>query len=342
MTTLPSTLSTLAGALAAAALIAGTAVAAVPMTEVEPATLTRGADVAVPYIENRTTFVDGDLEVPLGGTWATLLGRSGADHLVGVRGKGDRVVTVRRVSPSGAVSDVVAVRRSTDVQLSQNGRRLVVVGHGNGRTAPVTVRSAITGAKQKTRRFAFPEVRGMRGAKVLVSSWDSGTSWWDTRKDTVTRLTARPAGFVDIGNNMLASYTDEPYEGGCTVLSTLSDPGTTLWKSCQERIDAISPDGSRIVTVHLLSDGIGSNEVRVRSVAGTELARYRTRLFFGAIRWEGETTLLVETAGKKTALVRCALTACENATDPVPTKAPRRAQNMTVDMRADSTKPTLS
>ena len=129
----------------------------------------------------------------------------------------------------------------------------------------------------------------MDGPRVLLSSWAkgrrSGVRSWDTTTGTVTRITRRPANIVDIGNDLLASYTKDPYLDGCVVLTTLSDPKTRLWKSCTERIDAISPDGDRMATVHILSDGIGPGEVWEREIDGTLLGDYTTG-WFGRIGFE--------------------------------------------------------
>ena len=166
----------------------------------------------------------------------------------------------------------------------------------------------------------------MDGPRVLLSTWakgDSGVRSWDTTTGTVTSITRRPANIVDIGNDLLASYTKDPYLDGCVVLTKLSDPTTRLWKSCTERIDAISPDGDRMATVHILSDGIGPGEVWERELDGTLLGDYTTG-WFGRIGFENDTDLLLQINGDTQAsTARCSEGACENATDPVAVQEPR-------------------
>jgi hypothetical protein len=88
-------------------------------------------------------------------------------------------------------------------------------------------------------------------------------------------------------------------------------------------VDAFSPDGSQILTVHILSDGIGPRSVAHREIDGTRLATYESTGWFTTLGWESPSTLLLETHGRRrTATVRCTLSDCENATDPVRTDPP--------------------
>jgi hypothetical protein len=111
--------------------------------------------------------------------------------------------------------------------------------------------------------------------------------------------------------------------GGCVRLTRLTSPTVTLWKSCRERIVAFSPNGERMATVHILSDGIGPNEVREREIDGTLLGDYSTG-WFGTITFETSTNLLLDVNGDTlSATVRCSEGDCENATDPMAVKQPR-------------------
>ena len=105
-------------------------------------------------------------------------------------------------------------------------------------------------------------------------------------------------------------------------LVRLSDVDTTVWRSCKERVAAISPDGTQMLTFHILTDGLGPGEISLREIDGNRLATYATNWFSGW-EWESPGTLLLDVNGRrKLATVRCALAACENATDPVKVPAP--------------------
>ena len=153
---------------------------------------------------------------------------------------------------------------------------------------------------------------------MLMSTYERGTLLVEHPLRPHQPLTRRFAGIADLGHDLLATYTEDPYLDGCTVLSRLSRPGRTLWTSCRERVESFDPDGTGIATVHILSDGVGPGRVSVRAVRGTLQARYDAEQWFGAIRWEDADTVLLDTNGTQYATVRCTLAACENATDPEP------------------------
>lgn len=307
-------------------LVAIPALAAAPVTHADPAKLERGEDLSAAHLEG-STFVDGDVRVDLGGRYSWLLGVSGDDHLVAVSGKRLRV---RRIDPQGDVTTVLRTRRAASVHLSTNGRKLVVAGMTSGKVQPQAVHSARSGTRLASRTFAhYPTTLGMKGARVFYTTWERGTFVWNSRTDKIRRITRRPAGEIDLGHDLLASYTGDPYEGGCMKLTALRDPSDRVWTSCSERVESFSPDGERIATVALLSDGLGPNQVVVRTVEGAELATYRTTGWFGTIDWEDDDTLMLESHGtKESAWVRCDLAHCENASDPEATVFPRisRAQ----------------
>src|SRR5690606_9372686 len=140
--------------------------------------------------------------------------------------------------------------------------------------------------------------------------------------DRVRTLTRRWGYRADLSADRLASYTKDPYLGGCTRITRVTRPRRTLWRSCRERVDTFSPDGRRMATIHILADGLGPNEVWQRKVRGRLLARYTTS-WFGLLRWEGPRILLLDVNGRsKAATVRCRIARCENATDPVPVTHP--------------------
>jgi hypothetical protein len=114
----------------------------------------------------------------------------------------------------------------------------------------------------------------------------------------------------------VATYTRDPYRNGCTVVTSLSDPGTRLWRSCDERVATFSPDGRRMTTISLLADGLGPAELWLRRAGGRLLVHYSTPGWFGAQRWETDRALLLDTVGaRKQAVVRCEGADCERASD---------------------------
>lgn len=317
--------------IAATAALVGTATtaptqAAAPV-ELQPEDLTRGSDIAVAHIEDGD-FVLGDRTVDVGGGRAYLLGKSGKAWLVGTSDEaGGGKFRIVRVKPDDTTTVIKRGISFFELELSENGRYFVHAGRGTRKALPIRVFSSRTGDLKTEMDFAnYPEVIGMDGPRVLLSTWtkgDTGIKSWDTTTDTVTKLSRRPANLVDIGNDLLASYTKDPYRDGCMVITRLSDPSTRLWRSCTERVAAFSPDGDRIATVHILSDGIGPGEVWERELDGTLLGDYSTN-WFGRIAFEDDTDLLLDVNGDtQSATVRCREGVCENATDPVAVQQPR-------------------
>ncbi|PUA80690.1 hypothetical protein [Nocardioides currus] len=300
--------------------------AAAPV-DLQPEDLSRGADVAVAHID-AGDFVLGDRRVDVGGSRAYVLGRAGKAWLVGTSdangGGRFRIVRVQADDTTKVIKRGISF---FELKLSDNGRYFVHVGRGTRKSVPIRVFSSRTGKLKTEQSFAnFPSVMGMGGSRVVLSTWttgDTGTKSWDTTTGEVTTLTRRPANLVDIGNDLLASYTKDPYQGGCMVLSTLSDPTKRLWKSCSDRVEAFSPDGRRMATIGILSDGIGPSVVQEREIDGSTLATYSTG-WFGRVQFEDDADLLLEVNGDtQAATVRCNEGACENATDPVAVQQPR-------------------
>lgn len=325
-----------AAAITATATLFGTALmvpaqAAAPV-DLQPQDLTRGADIAVPHIEDGD-FVDGDNIVDVGGARAYLLGKSGRAWLVGTSDKSGsgkyRIVRVRADDTTKVIKRGLSF---FELELSQNGRYFVHPGRGNRKTRPIRVFSSRTGDLKTEKDFAnYPTVLGMDGPRVLLSTWttgDTAITSWDTTNGTTTKISKRPANLIDIRNDLLASYTKDPYDGGCMVVSRLSNPKTRVWKSCTERVAAFSPDGKRMATIGILSDGIGPSVVQERSIDGSLLSSYKTG-WFGRIAFESNTDLLLDVNGDtRSSTVRCSEGTCENATDPVAVQSPRLARSL--------------
>lgn len=298
----------LAAAAVSALALAVPAQAAAP-TNIQPTKLPRGDDVRIAHLEGHTV-VDGDRRVPVKGGSPYLLGESGDGYVLLVRGKKEyRVV---RVAPGRAQKKLVG-DTSTQVVLAGDGRTFAVTT--SAQVTAVDVRSARTGRLVGTGDFAgYPRVLDLDGDHVVVGSFSKRAVDYNWRTGTSRKLTRKPAYAADLEHDLLAYFTKDPYNGGCSVVTTLSTPRRTVWRSCRERVEAFSPDGARIATVPKLTDGPGSGSVGERTVDGDLLGRYTVDGWFNAIAWESDTDLLMEANGpRKAATVRCSAGTCERA-----------------------------
>jgi len=279
-----------------------------------PAQLERGADVSVPHVEGRT-IVDGDRRIKVPGAHVALLGWTDRAYIVVSSTKGYGRHTTLRVRHDGTRKAILKGRVGPwSLTLSDNGEYLIVVDDGRAPKATgVTVRSARNGALVARRSFkGSASVLDMHQGRVVLGAWGPNrTWWWNVRNDHTKRINRRVGYAADISGNRLATYSKDPYNGGCTILTNLT--GRRIWRSCDERVSAFSPQGRRMATVHILSDGLGPTQVWARRGDGQLEASYTAR-WFGDIYWESETALLLETHGRRqVTTARCVATACERA-----------------------------
>jgi len=317
------TLAVVATSALAATLVASPA-SAVPTQTLNPSKLPRGADVAIPHVEGKTV-VDGAVRIAVNAANVALLGKSGTAYIVGTsdkNGEGGRVI---RLEANGATTDLGAVSVYETV-LSGDGQT-VVSSRSAGKKTVVKARSATTGVAIAKKSFAgYPTVLDAQGTKVIVGGFDNdGTRLWDTATGTITAVSRRAGYRADLSLNLLASFTKDPYDGGCTVLSSITKPGKRLWQSCDHAIVAFSTDGSHLALADILSDGLGPTGVTVRTAAGTSVGSYTVKNgWFGQLEFESPDVLLLETSGPhKTATVRCKGAVCERASEL--TKTPQYA-----------------
>jgi hypothetical protein len=318
-----SALAVLATALVLGTALAAPAQASVPTVELQPQKLNRGADIAIPHIEDGD-FVDGTRRVELPGTIARVIGRSGDAWLVGTnnvdRNRNRRVV---RVEADGSVVDVLRDIDTSTVILSADGSTLAwQASVSQGRKVITYAASAadgtVLGSRGPSRWVSLLDVDATR---VVLSGGDRVFQWKPVSGRSRT-IVKKSGGMASIEHDLLSIYTKDPYLGGCTKLVGLSDAHETVWRSCRERVAGFSPDGTRMLTFHILTDGLGPGEIHLREVDGTRLATYTTGWFSGW-EWESPTAVLLDVNGsRKSATVRCTLGACENATDPVRVQAP--------------------
>lgn len=314
---------TTAAALTAAVALAAPAAAA-PGTDLQPQRLDRGPDVALAHVEDGT-FVDGTRRVALPGNAGEVLGASGDAWVVSTwreNAVGERLrARVVRLEADGSIRTLARGAEAYAPVLAEDGSRLVTTS-GPSRRATVTVRSAADGTEVASRRFTgYPEVVTADARRVLVDTTARLADWRPAR-DRVRTLTTRLTGLASIEHDLLETYSRDPYLGGCTRLVRLSAPDAVEWRSCRDRVAALSPDGEEMLTFGILTDGLGPGEITLRSTTGVRKASWRTG-WFGDWRWESPGTVLLGVNGRRlAATVRCTVDACENATDPVPTEAP--------------------
>jgi hypothetical protein len=318
-------LGVLTAALTTAASLALPAQAAAPSVDLQPQRLARGADIAIPHIDDGD-LVDGSRRVELPGTDAVLLGDSGDAWVVSAwrtTSVGEtRARRIVRIEPDGSLRELLRPADAHATVLSEDGSRLVAVPEPGRRTSPVRVWSATDGSEIASRTFhRYPEVVAADGRRVLLRT-TGRLLWWRVGRDSVRTVTRDLSGTASIEHDLVSVYTKDPYLGGCTRLVRLSDLGETVWRSCADRIAAFSPDGTQMITFDILTDGLGPGELHLREVDGTRLATYTTSWFSGW-EWESPDTVLLDVNGRrKFATVRCTLAACEDATDPVKVQMP--------------------
>ena len=303
------------GTIGAAALPAPAAHAASTVT-VRPEGVARGAEVSGAHLASLAsrTILDGDVRVSVRGDYVDLLGESAGRYVVLVQRDG--AWSTLRVGPGGTERVLARGTTPDDVVLASDGGLLAVTRSQTSSRTKIDVLRVRDGVRYTQRAFSkSPRVLDILGDQAVVGGPDSGTIAWDLGAASVKRITARFGYRADLGANRLATFDADPYSGGCTIVTSIARPSTRLWRSCQERVDAFSPDGKRLATVDKLSDGLGPVRVSTRSTRGSLLTTYRSSGHFGLVRWESEKALLLATFGpKKAAVVRCTGSTCVRAT----------------------------
>ncbi|HEX6148195.1 hypothetical protein [Nocardioides sp.] len=283
------------------------------VVEIQPSTLARGADPQIAF-QDRKRILDGDVRVYVDVKNMWLVGESGEDYLILTWGSGNRY-QIRLVDPDG---NLTLLRRGGPVLasavLSGDGSRFATVQQGRRRST-VRVYDATDGTLQASRVVAgVASVLDLDDRRVVLGTWGPNrTLSWNTTTDRRRILVEKVGYAASIEADRVAWYTRDPYRRGRSVVATLSDTDTRLWRSRSLRVAEFSADGGHLATIALLSDGIGPSEVQVREVDGTVLDKYRA-VWFGRIAFEDSDTVLLHVFGKrKAAIVRCTDAVCERA-----------------------------
>ncbi|NYD42372.1 hypothetical protein [Nocardioides panaciterrulae] len=287
--------------------------AAVPDTRLRPGALERGPDVTIPHIEG-TTVVDGDTRIRVPAGQVRLLGTSGPAYVVGASdSSGTDHFRVLRLTASGGRTVVLRGVPIWDTWLSGDGARLAWADQGRHRTG-IRVWDSRDGRLEAHRRFlGAVNILDFAGTRMVLGGWGPDrTFWWNTGTDGTRRIAQRPGYAAKISADRVATYDRDPYDGGCSVVSTLRGRDR-VWRSCDERVQVFSPRHGRMATIPILADGLGARDTWVRAAGGRLLAHYSAR-YFGLLTWETEKALLLDTNGaRKAATVRCVVADCERA-----------------------------
>lgn len=291
--------------------------AAPVVTPVRIGRLARGEGPAVPRALG-TSIVQGDRVVEIDAGEVQVLGVSGTDTVVVTYSDGGPAV--ERVAPDGARTQVLD-RAPYGVDLSGDGTQLVTTRPRGTRRTVVAVRDSTTGRLLARHTFGSSAtvLDADDGRVVVGQTGPARTLSWEVGTDRVEKVSNRTGYAASISADRLAVFTAAVYDGGCTVLSRLSAPARTTWRSCTEAVWTISPDGRRLITSGILVDGpIG--QVDVRTPRGRPVATYRadggSLDVFG---WEDPHTMLVTASDRRgrIALVRCDRGECERASEVV-------------------------
>jgi hypothetical protein len=287
------------------------------VTPVRIGQLDRGEGPIVPRVLG-TALLEGDQVVDVDADEVQLLGVSGTDRVVATYGDGSSAV--ERVAPDGNRTRVLD-RVPYAVDLSGDGTQLVTTRPRGTRRTVLTVRDSTTGDVLVRRTFGSgASVLDVDDGRVVVGqTGPARTLSWQLATDSVDRVSKRTGYAADISADRLAVFTAAVYYNSCSVLSRLSTPGRTTWRSCSEAVLDISPDGRRLMTADIYVDG-PLGRVDVRTPTGRTVASYRAEGTLDVLGWEDPHTVLVTTSDRRgrSALVRCDREECERASDVVP------------------------
>ena len=323
---IPALATAILAALMLPATLLSPASAAALTVDVRPLTLPVGESPTVPYLDrpSDTSVVVVD---PTTGTktpvdhvgddldFYELLGRSGSGFVLRIRNRNiDRIVRAQLGVPQRSLTDMYYA----DVaRLSADNRYLLNTATLSSGGIQVQVRNTTTGAVVARRTFKAstkPDPIDVSGTRVLVGGYSTPrTMIWDWKAGTVKTIASRAAYAGGFAVNRLATYTKNPAAAdACSVVSTVTAPGTALWRGCIEAVASFSPDGARFATNAIAHES--QVVVRRRSLRGTLLTTYRNPNKVWMHAWETNTRILMRSYpadGSDAWLVRCEVDDCE-------------------------------
>ncbi|MFD7075123.1 hypothetical protein ACFV9G_13005 [Nocardioides sp. NPDC059952] len=245
-----------------------------------------------------------------------LLGRSGKGFVLRVTNRNiDDIVRVQLDVPQKTLKSMYYADRA---RLSADGRYLLNTATLTSGGIQAQVRSASTGAVVARHTFKAstrPDPIDVNGTRVLLGGFGAPrTMIWDWQSGTIKTIASRAAYAGSFASNRLATYTKDPSNlDACSVVSTVSAPGTTLWRGCLEAVASFSPDGARFAT-NAIEHENHADVVRRRSLRGTLLTTYRNPDGVRMYAWETNTRVLMSSAATRESwLVRCEVADCERA-----------------------------
>ncbi len=278
---------------------------------IKPGSLERGKAPGIPQLLGKT-IIDGTLSIKIGAQEVQLYGKSGDDYVVGVYLRNGQA-RVQRVAPDG--SRKTLMKRINDVVLSRDGLQVSETVVRPGGTSVVTVHDAYTGDRLAHRTFRgyLRVLDAVKNRAILGGSAPNRTFWWRIPTDRTTRIAPREGYFADIRADRVATLTHAPHTGACSILTALSAPRKTVWRSCDQAVVASSPNGRRLLTQYIRMDGpVG--QLSVHGSHGRLFVTFRTGGSFGRSAWGNNRSVLMQTSGtKKAAIVRCHVNGCERA-----------------------------
>ena len=310
-------------ALALAVSVAGTATVpaeaaagAFPdMNRIDPASVPRGPAPTTLHTEGRS-IVDGRVTVvtTLPGR-LQILGRAPSGYVVLTRNDEGSERTLWRVRLDGSavrLRGLGGYRTGEELRVSSTGSRIAYTSSLRGRpirTRVFVVRSSDGTVVGSRLLRGDVEVLDFQGRVLLGGSRPDRVLWYLARTDRVTGRRGVVLSAADLGRNRAVVKVEDlvhGWDGVCLVYAPLAQPSRKLWRSCTDRPLAFSPDGTRMVTTFIGSDGPGTGMLQVR-VAETNkvLATLRTSGFFVQPFWEDDRSFVVHTWRKgKAAILR--------------------------------------
>jgi hypothetical protein len=289
---------------------------------IKPGALSRGPDVRGPHVEG-TVIVDGDVSVKVKRPNVLLYGKWQGSYIAATGNSQWGNVKLVKIAATGAVKVLREFIDPFNAVLDAESDQ-VAYSYGDSTQKP-TLAVYDLGLDDEVSVHAFaglPRLLAFDDGLTVASlgSPKVKTLTWNTVSNDVTKVNAKLGNYASVAHDLLGYFSKDPQFGGCQVLAHLSDPGDVLFTNCDERIDGVSPDGKRVATIPLLSDGIGPADILVRKANGTLLVHYTIDNYFGRVWWESNTKLLFDANGKtKAATVRCQVADCNRASDLRPT-----------------------